>query len=398
MDSSDLINRNTLRIGLFAFFTTILAMAVFLAGFYLGNTQAGKTAQDFSLVSQTYDILARHALDPMPDAVKMEYAMIRGLLQAYGEPHTSFHEPPQHELQSNRLEGRFGGIGVRIQRDSEQNFRLYPLRDSPAAESGILDGDQLIQVDDLLISPQTNDEQVQSALRGPVGSSVKIVIFRLDKNEILEFSLKRAEISLPSVVWNLLPEDERIGLVRVNVIAATTADEIRTAVNSLKAAGMELLVLDLRDNSGGLVDAGIEISRLFLKAGDTILEQQYRDQAVQSFKAITDGEFQSQPLVVLINHGTASAAEIVAGSLKTTHQAALIGATSFGKDTIQLVFELSDGSSLHVTAARWWIPGLEPPVRDHGIQPDYVIEAQAEENLESRYILKILELSRQYLN
>lgn len=391
-------NRNALRIGLFAFFATCIAMAVFLAGYYLGYTQAGNNSEKFPLINQTFNILARHALDPLPNAEKLEYGMIRGLLQAYGDPHTSFHEPPQHELQTNRLEGHFGGIGVRIQRDAQQTLRLYPLPDSPAAASGILDGDLLLQVDDLLISPQTSDEQVQSALRGPVGSSVKVVIFRLENNEKLEFTLKRAEISLPSVVWNLMPEDERIGVVRVNVIAATTAHEIQKAVAELTADGMKFLVLDLRDNSGGLVDAGIEVSRLFLKKGDIILEQQYRDQPVQSFRVVSDGEFQSLPLLVLINRATASAAEIVAGSLKNAQRADLVGSSTFGKDTIQLVFELSDGASLHVTAARWWIPGLEPPVPGHGIQPDVNIDADAEENLESRYIQKILELARQQLN
>ena len=138
-------------------------------------------------------------------------------------------------------------------------------------------------------------------------------------------------------------------------------------------------VIDLRNNPGGLLDAGVNIARLFLKDGD-VLAQQYRGQEVETFQVEQPGSLSDLPVVILVNHGSASSAEIIAGALQVHQRAYLVGESTFGKDTIQLVFNLSDSSSMHVTAARWWIPGLEPPVGGNGLQPDVLIDPTASPN------------------
>jgi carboxyl-terminal processing protease len=159
------------------------------------------------------------------------------------------------------------------------------------------------------------------------------------------------------------------------VIAASTPGEVEKAVNDLWQRQAQAYVLDLRNNFGGLLSAGVDIARLFLMEG-VVMEHRYRDQDVEVFQVERPGPFVDLPLAVLVNENTASAAEIIAGALQVHQRAQIIGTPTYGKDTIQLVFELKDGSSLHVTSAQWWIPGLNPPIGESGLQPDIIV-AQA---------------------
>jgi len=358
------------RTFLITFFVTLAVAGIFLSGYALRAWQDSRA--NFALVHEAYGILQDHAYDPLPTGRALEYGMIRGLLQAYGDPHTSFLEPPQAELESNSLAGRFGGIGVRMGRDAEGNFLLYPFPDGPAAKVGVLDNDRLIQVDDLNITPQTPVDDLQSAVRGPVGEPVSIRVARLPDQLDLTFTIKREEIALPSVTWHLDAGESRAGVIEVNIIADTTAEEIQKAVQDLQAQGATAFILDLRNNGGGLLDAGIEIASLFLKEG-VVMEQQYRGQAVKSYPVGKPGPLAEIPLAVLVNGGTASASEIIAGALQAQHRAALIGEPTYGKNTIQLVFFLTDQSSIHVTAAKWWIPGLDAPRPGQGLTPDIAV-------------------------
>jgi carboxyl-terminal processing protease len=189
--------------------------------------------------------------------------------------------------------------------------------------------------------------------------------------------MQRAEISLPSVTARLDSDRPEVGIVDINLIAASTADEILQAVEALQSRGAVFFVIDLRDNPGGLLTAGVEIARLFLKDG-AVIEQQYRGQEVESLAVNQPGPLSEIPLVVLINPDSASAAEIIAGAIQAHQRALLAGLPSRGKDTIQLVFELEDGSSLHVTAAHWWVPGLSQPVGGQGLQPDLLTNPGAD--------------------
>jgi carboxyl-terminal processing protease len=217
-------------------------------------------------------------------------------------------------------------------------------------------------------------DAIQSAIRGPVGESDALTVARPPDFNPIQFNVKRAEIAIPSVIWHLDPGESKLGVMEINLIAASTADEILRAVKDLQNRGASHFILDLRNNPGGLLTAGVDISRLFLKDG-MVIEQQYRGQPVESFKVEQPGPLVDLNLAILINRGSASAAEIIAGSLQAHHRALLIGSPSYGKDTIQLVFDLQDGSSLHVTAAQWWIPGLVNPISGVGLQPDVLVEA-----------------------
>ena len=370
---------NPFRRSFLVTFGLLLLVAVSFAGGYLLHDTIGGLQPGFPIFSQAYEILTRNGLKDLPAGPAPEYGMIRGLLQAYNDPYTIFVEPAQHELEGNALQGSFGGIGVNMEKDAQGNWLLYPFPDGPAQKAGVQDGDRLLAVEAMQITAETTAEAIQSAVRGPAGQRVSITIGRVPDFTPQTFEIRREEIPLPSVTWRLAPDEPRAGIVQVNLITAQTAEEIQRAVEDLQGRGAQDFVLDLRNNPGGLLTAGVDIARLFLKDG-VVIQQQYRGRDVETFEVKKPGPLADLPLIILINKGSASAAEIVAGSLQARQRARLVGEASYGKDTVQLVFDLKDGSSLHVTSARWWVPGLEPPLGGVGLQPDVPVQPAADPN------------------
>jgi carboxyl-terminal processing protease len=368
------------RYFLILLFVAVGFVGAFLSGYSL-KAYFDRESQVFPILNQAFGILIDHAYLELPEPKKLEYGMVSGMLLASEDPYASFQEPVQHELESDNLQGSFGGIGIELTRTQNREILIYPIINGPAFRAGILDGDQLLSVDDLTITSHVNLDEIEAAIRGPVGNSVRIVIFRKPELTQLNFQIQREEIHLPSVTWYLSPQSPTIGLINVNIIAETTPAEILDAVEQLHNKGATKFVLDLRDNGGGLLTAGIETAKLFLKNG-IILQQQYRGEEVETFSVDTPGPLLDLPLVILVNHNTASAAEIIAGALQVHSRALLVGEPTFGKDTIQLIFDLEDHSSLHVTAAKWWIPGITSKLSEHGLQPDIqVIEDESEVDL-----------------
>lgn len=342
----------------------LLGLQVFIVGLamglgYLGHSLIHKNQGEFSLLSEAKDILVENTIHDLPQANQLEYGMIRGMLATLDDPYTFFVEPAEAEVQSDELTGSFGGIGVRLERDLDAQWRIYPLPDSPAKIAGLQDGDQLLRVGELIVTKENDEVSIIAQLRGPLEEIVDIEILREGEN--LTFLIERQVINLPSVSWNLVPDDPSIGLVQVNRIAETTSDEMVTGINEMIELGADAFILDLRDNGGGLVESGIEITKLFLDSGD-IMYRQFKGKDVDIFSAEEPGIFSDLPVVIWTNGYTASAAEIIAGALYNNGQAALIGAPTYGKTTIQYVFTLQDGSSIHVTSGRWWIPGVTFPL------------------------------------
>jgi carboxyl-terminal processing protease len=334
---------------------------------YFGHQFITRYRGEFGLLRQAHDVLLENTILDIPDDPTMEYGMIRGMLAELGDPYTGFVEPATHEILTDELTGRFGGIGVRLERDTQANWRLYPLPDSPALAVGIQDGDLLLVVDDLLVSLDTDEVTLLAAVRGPEGEKVRITIER--EGQQLNFDIQRQSVPLPSITWHLLPEATKIGMLRVHRIAETTAEEMGSGIESLLDQGAEGLIIDLQDNGGGLVEAGVDIARLFLEEGE-IISQSFKGEGVRTFMVDQPGPFIDLPLVLLINHNTASSAEIVAGALKAHQRATLVGTSTHGKTSIQYIFELADGSSVHITSGRWWIDGLSMPLAPDSVVAD----------------------------
>jgi carboxyl-terminal processing protease len=363
-------NRSQFYLGLFLII--FLAVMSFIAGVLTSRYLPFVTKGEYSVLLEARSVLDSHFLEELPSSRELEYGMIQGMLNKINDPYTVFVEPVQHELQTNQLAGKFGGIGARLERDPEGHLLLFPFPGSPAEEAGISEGARLVSVEELVITPEMSFDEIQAAIRGPVGEKLELVIASSPDYQTKTVFVERQEIALPSVTWNLAAADERVGVIQVNIIAATTPEEVSNAILDLKDLGADHFILDLRNNSGGLLTAGIDTAELFLSKS-VVLQQQYRGKPVESILNETDGVFLDIPLVILVNRGSASAAEVIAGALQSQSRAIVVGSNTYGKDSIQLVFDLSDGSSLHVTSAKWWIPGMPRTIGQQGITPDIPI-------------------------
>jgi len=363
------------KIKILIFFIFPLALlAAFGVGFWL-HSEMYPTLAHFPVLSEAYQILQKHGYEDIPESPAMEYGAIHGMVNAYQDQHTHFLEPIQTELNNDTLSGSYGGIGAQMSRDPQGFIVIHPFPDGPAAEAGLQDGDRLINVEGQEISSETLMEEVVAVLRGPEGQKIRLIITRPPDYDEIEFSIKRANIPLPSVTFHLDASEPGLGVVRVNVIASSTPDEILDAVEELQSRGAIQFVLDLRGNGGGLLKEGVDIARLFLEQG-VIIQYQYKGEDVETYEAKKPGALADIPLVILVDGNTASAAEIISGALQHQRRAPLIGTQTFGKDSIQLVFELQDKSSLHVTSAKWWVPGLEPAIGEGGLLPDIVVSTE----------------------
>ncbi|MBG0783572.1 MAG: PDZ domain-containing protein [Anaerolineaceae bacterium] len=343
---------------LFQFLLIILSIGIGAFGYRLVSRYRG----DLALLQEARAIVENNTILDIPEDTALEYGMIRGMLAELNDPYTYFVEPAAHEVESNDLSGSFGGIGARLERDTDLNWRLYPLPDSPSLAAGLMDGDIIVAIDDLTITTETDDITLLAAVRGPVGDPLNITVQRGE--ETLTVTLHREAIAIPSVTWNVLPEAATVGILHVYRIAETTADEVQSGITDLQGQGAKAFILDLRNNGGGLVDSAVDIARLFLSEGD-VLHEQFKGESENVYQVKSPGAFTDLPLVVLVNEYTASSAEILAGALSAQGRALLIGAPTYGKTTIQYIFDLQDGSSVHVTSGRWWIPGVDFP-----LQPD----------------------------
>jgi len=366
------MNNDKFNLGIIAF--TIALVAAFGIGF-ITRDLLDSPGTEFGVFNEAFKIIQDHGYREMPGEPIIEYGAIQGMIDAYGDPHTRFIEPVQAELSDDTLAGGYGGIGAQLGRDDEGLIVLYPFPDGPAAEAGLSEGDRLIKVNQFVILADTPLDDVIAEIRGPEGKSLQITIARPPGYNEIEFTVKRKSIPLPSVTHHLDAGEPRIGLLDINVIAASTPDEIINAVTDLETRGAEFYILDLRGNGGGMLKEGVEIARLFLSYGD-IIQYQYKGKKVKTYKVQTPGPLEDIPLAVFVDAYTASAAEIISGAIQKHKRGPLIGTNTYGKDTIQLVFDLQDESSLHITSAMWWIPGLEPPIGDNGLIPDIMISSE----------------------
>jgi carboxyl-terminal processing protease len=353
------------------------ALAVmFCAGFFLRDfvdinpvqaASVSEEAGEYLLLDEVQRLLDAHYLNEQPSYQARQYSAIRGLLGALGDQNTFFIEPPVAASESQALAGTYGGIGVTVQRNAGGQFVLFPFPEGPAAEAGIQDNDVLLAVNGETLDVALGQDAVDQLLRGEVseGSGVEITVLRGDE-EVTEFILFDV-INIPSVQWRVLAEDGRLGYIHIMRFTARTPEEVRQADAMLRGEGVDALVLDLRNNGGGLLDESVIVASEFLADGNVFREITLGGERIYDVRE--GGLITDLPLVVLVNGGTASAAELVAGAIQDQERGILIGQRTYGKGTIQQIFSLSDGSSIHVTTAEWFTP--DNHVLDRvGLTPD----------------------------
>ena len=333
--------------------------------------QQSGSAEPMDVFWEVWENVEEHFYGKVPPPTERTYGAIRESLLLLDDPYTVFVEPQPRELERDTMRGAFGGIGVTLWRNADGQMILSPFPGSPAERDGVHDGDILVAVDGEKITDETTEDDIRAWLHGEVGTPVTLAISR-PPTPLLDLTITRGEIQVPSVIWRVLDRAPDIGYIQIDGFTERTSAEVVTAIQGLlHQEQVSSLILDLRDNSGGLVEASVSTASQFLHDGDVLIEL-YRDHRERIFPVEEKGTASEVPLAVLVNAGTASASEIVAGALQDHDRAPLIGEPTFGKGSVQLIYDLSDGSSLHVTSAIWLTPDRNQ-IEGQGLTPDIYV-------------------------
>ncbi len=308
----------------------------------------------------------------MPDR-ESTYKAIRDMLDSLGDPFTRLLQPKQYKSLKTSTSGELTGVGLQIIQNEESGYLevLAPIEGSPAASAGLQAADQILKIDNIPTTDLSLDEAAER-MRGPIGSTVKLKVERPDQGVLL-FPIKRDRIAINPVFAELRPQPngQEIGFIRLRQFNANATQEMAAAITRLEAEGAEGYILDLRNNPGGLLQAGVEIAQMWLDPSPivyTVDRQGIRNSFDSKAGSLTDA-----PLIVLVNRGSASASEILAGALQDNGRAQLVGEQTFGKGSIQSLFNLSDGSGLAITIAKYETPSHRN-INKVGIKPDKIVD------------------------
>jgi carboxyl-terminal processing protease len=301
-------------------------------------------------------------------------AAMKGMLSSL-DPHSQFMDPNDFRDMQEDTRSRFNGLGIEVSMKNGLPTVVTAMEDTPAAKAGILSGDQILRINGISTDRMDLQDAI-NVLRGPAGANVTLTLLRPSTKEIKDYTLQRAEIKIQSVKGVSLLDPEltgpfRIGYVRLIQFNEPTADELSKALDELQKQGMQALILDLRNNPGGLLNSAVDVCGQFLPPNTKVVSTQGRI-ASQQHDYATPGikkERPNFPMVLLINEGSASGAEIVAGALKDLHRAVLVGETTFGKGSVQNVMQLPDGSAVRFTTAKYYTPSKQV-IQGNGVTPN----------------------------
>lgn len=352
----------------FGKYLAVAAMAVSLAAAGSGGWLLQRMAPPLELGGEGVrqgQASSRELLEEIVRRIELEYvdglardslyqAAIHGVLERLGDPNSQFVEASDWEDVRIRHHGEYGGVGLEVHDRDGFITVVAPIPGSPGARAGLRPGDRIVEVDGTSVEGWLTDQAVE-LLRGKPGTAVRIGVRRLGIETVVPFEITRAVIHVPSVPFAMVL-DGGVGYVPLQGFNGTTTEEVQAAVDSLVEEGASSLVLDLRRNPGGLLDEGVGVSNLFLDRGKDVVEIRARGAEPETYRATTRQGYADFPLVVLVGHGSASAAEIVAGALQDHDRALVIGAPTFGKGSVQTLFPLSAGNVLRLTTARWFTP------------------------------------------
>lgn len=313
------------------------------------------------------DYVDQEAVDPR----EQTYGAIRGMLDSLGDKgHTRFLTPEELEQNREGLSGTYVGVGIQLENEGDEVVVTSPIDGSPAEEAGIETGDVILEVNGRNVEGQ-DVSRIAERVRGPEGSTVRITVRREEgRGDPVEreFALERQELELEAASWARI-EGTNAAVVRLSSFSAEAAEELRTAVEEARDAGAERFVLDLRDNPGGQVDQAVAVAEIFLGPDEVVYLREDASGEREEIRTSGEADPIEEPVVVLVNEGTASSAEIVAGALRDNGRAQLVGETTFGTGTVLAERTLSDGSAILLGVAEWLTPNRDF-IRESGIEPD----------------------------
>ena len=350
----------------------VVLLAVALGGFWVGRAQSpatldAKDRESVALYAEALDVVRNNYVDQEDiDPRKETYGAIRGMLETLGDGgHTRFLTPEEREQNDQSLSGTYVGIGVQLEEEKGEVVVAAPIQGSPAEEAGISTDDVLVAVDGKSVRGDDVSEVVEK-VKGPVGTEVELTV--LHEGEKRTYDLQRAEIDSPVVSWTVIPDTD-VAVVLLSSFSDGSAQELQDAFGEARAAGARRFVLDLRNNPGGRLDQAVQMAGYFLQPGSVVYIREDASRGREEITVEGDPESTGAPLAVLVNGGSASSAEILAGALRDNGRATVIGETTYGTGTVLSEFVLRDGSSILLGVAEWLTPDGDF-IRKTGIVPD----------------------------
>jgi carboxyl-terminal processing protease len=364
----------------------VLLVVGFIGGFYFqkyetpapvvgnlinkGVSQPGNI--DFSTFWTAWDLLHSKYVDQNKlNTQDLVYGAIDGMVKAVGDPYTVFFKPKESEEFNQQVSGSFSGIGIEIGLRNNALTVIAPIKDTPAARAGLLAGDKILKINDKSTEGIKVDEAV-SLIRGPKGTTVRLTYTREKMETPKEITIKRDVIKVPGVDWKML--NDNTAYINISSFNGNLDSEFKKTADEVAASKADRIILDLRNNPGGLLDSAINIAGYFLDPNKVVTIEKFGDGTEENqFQTAPNGKLKNYPLVVLINKGSASASEILAGALKDNRGIILVGETSFGKGSVQEVAELPQKASLKITIAKWLTPKGKS-IDENGIKPDVEVK------------------------
>ncbi len=374
--------KRLIRRGVTVLFVLSLMLGSFMAGgISVARLDAAEQPAQFRVFWEAWDLVLANFVDQdKVDVTTMTYGAIEGMLSTLGDQgHTTFLSPQALEQHTSSLEGEFEGIGAYVSLEDGEITIVAPIDGSPAEAAGILAGDVVLAVDGENVEGRTLNQAID-LIRGPAGSDVVVTVRHLDADEPVDIVITRGRIELDSVGWTMIP-GTNLAYVQITQFAENTGQELEDALREIeslrqKGESVDGVVLDLRNNPGGYVREAINVGSQLLPKGAIILQEKDAKGKVNSYRSRGTGYGRTLPIVVLINKGTASAGEIIAGALQENGRASLVGETTFGTGTVLNQFNLSDGSAILLGVTNWLTPKGNL-IKGQGITPDIEEELPA---------------------
>ncbi len=324
---------------------------------------------DFALFWEVWNALNKKYIDPGKlDMQEMLYGAIEGMVNSVGDPYTVFFEPPVSQKFQEEISGAFGGVGIEIGKRDGAVTVIAPIVDSPAYKAGIKAGDKVLRVDSKSISDLSIEEAV-NLIRGKKGT--KVILTISSNGDARDVELIRDTIKIPSLKWELLDGD--IAYMQIHTFNQNVDSEFEKASKEILKSPATKLIVDLRNNPGGLLDSAINLAGWFLDSNQVVTMEEFRDGTREEFRSQGNGALKIYPTLVLLNGGSASASEILAGALHDNKGVQIVGEKSFGKGSVQELEKFANGSSLKVTIAKWLTPNGRS-ITDLGIEPNVEVK------------------------
>jgi carboxyl-terminal processing protease len=375
-----------------------IIFAVASAGISIGRwtvtvvNAEGEMYEELKLFSEAISLVRKNYVEEMKPK-ELIYGSIKGMLGSL-DPHSSFMTPEQYKEMQVDTKGEFGGIGIQIGIKDGMLTVIAPIEDTPAYRAGIQAGDKIVKINNDFTKDMSLQDAV-SKMRGTPSSTVKITILREGWEKSRDFTITREVIKIKSVKSKIL--EEGIGYIKINQFQEQTSSDLAQSMNTLLNDNISSLILDLRNNPGGLLNSAIDVSSHFLPSGKLVVFIKDKKGEKTDYRSHKSNGNSTIPMVILVNQGSASASEIVAGALKDWNRAVIIGTQTFGKGSVQSVVPLTDGSALRLTTAKYYTPkGIS--IQSTGITPDILVKAEIKNGEKGRPVIREKDLEGHLTN